>query len=463
MPSALHHLQCIFPRLATGLPALACAGLLGCAQFQPLPLAEGSGAADAGALTVDLARMPVPELRQHRFDPADGLDVTETAMLAVANSPALRAQRSAVGIARAQAFAAGLLPDPQLGLETNRAMGNTAGLVPGFNLGLSWDLASVLQRPAARAAGQAEAAQANLNLLWMEWQTIAQARQLFLQVQSLRRQHGQLVQELQAVQPLADAARQALRDGNLSRDVAATAFNAISDARKREGETATALHQAESDLRLLLGLAADAPLPLTGAAYAVDPSAAQVRAALDNLPQRRPDLLALQAGYRAADARLRGAIRAQFPMISLGVTRAGDTSNLQTQGITFGLTLPLFNRNRGNIAIASATRQQLKDDYEARMLATRADVARLQADLQSQRAQRPVLQAHAAQMEQARRAAETAWQAHLLDWPTYLALRANALAADADLLALSQAQSATAIALEALLGRTDFSQEPPQP
>jgi outer membrane protein TolC len=217
-----------------------------------------------------------------------------------------------------------------------------------------------------------------------------------------------------------------------------------------------ALHQAESDLRQLLGLAPTAPLDLVGAPYQADPDAAQLQAALVDLPQRRPDLLALQAGYRAQEATLRGAILAQFPAITFGLTRARDTSNITTNGFSIGLTLPLFDRNRGNIAIETATRQQLKDDYEARLLATHSDMQRLAADLGTLDAQQAEQAAHAQRLDAARRAAEQAWKSGLLDWPTYLSIRGNALAADMDLLTLKQARSTAAISLTALLGRTDF-------
>ena len=69
---------------------------------------------DLHALNIDAGKMPLPELRTHRFDPDDGLDITEVAMLAVANNPDLRLARDDAHIARAQAFAAGLLPDPQI-------------------------------------------------------------------------------------------------------------------------------------------------------------------------------------------------------------------------------------------------------------------------------------------------------------------------------------------------------------
>ncbi|HKR77408.1 MAG TPA: TolC family protein [Rhodanobacter sp.] len=430
--------------------------LCGCATYHPLPLDGDTGAASATQLSVPASAMPVPELAAHRFDPADGLDVTEVAMLAVANSPDLRVQRDALGIARAQAFAAGLLPDPQLSIGADFPHGSGGGLTKAYNLGISEDVSALLLRSSRKRAASAQAGQVNLDLLWAEWQTIAQARLLFDQVQSLRAQQAELDAEQQALAPVDRAVQAALAAGNLNYDGASAGLNAMADARKRAGDNAVALHQAESDLRQLLGLAPTAPLDLVGAPYEVDPGAAQLATALADLPKRRPDLLALQAGYRAQEAKLRGAILAQFPAITLGLDRSRDTSNITTNGFSIGLSLPLFDRNRGNIAIETATRQQLKDDYEARLLATRGDMQRLAADLQTLDRQQAAQAAHAQRLDAARSAAERAWRHGLLDWPTYLSIRGNALAADTDLIAMQQARSTAAITLEALLGRTDF-------
>jgi len=76
---------------------------------------------------------------------------------------------------------------------------------------------------------------------------------------------------------------------------------------------------------------------------------------MHELAQRRPDLLALQAGYRSQEARVRAAILGQFASITLGITRARDTGSVSTNGFTIGLTLPLFSGNRGEIKIERAT------------------------------------------------------------------------------------------------------------
>jgi Outer membrane protein len=249
----------------------------------------------------------------------------------------------------------------------------------------------------------------------------------------------------------------ALHAGNLTYDAASAGLNALADVRKRLADSAVALHQAQSDLHQLLGLAADAPLNLVGAPYQVAPSAGQVQQALEDLPRRRPDLLALQAGYQSQEARLREAVLAQFPALNIGFNTARDTSAIYTKGFSLGITLPLFDRNRGNIAIAKATRQQLSDDYAARVQATRNDIHRLQADALTLQRQRRTLDAHASQLADARHAASVAWSKGMLDWPTYLAIRSNSLAADLDRLDLRQQQATQSIALEALLGNTDLA------
>lgn len=446
------------PRLPIRTTLIATATILcGCATYHPLPLGKGEGAASATQLSVPTNAMPVPELAAHRFDPADGLDATETAMLAVANNPDLKVQRDGLGIARAQAFAAGLLPDPQLGFgEDLPHGGGEDGVTRAYNLGIAADVSSLLLRSSRKHAANAQAEQVNLDLLWAEWQTIAQARLLFGQVQGLRAQQAELDAEQQALAPVDQAVQAALRAGNLDYDSASAGLDAMADARKQASDNAVALHQAESDLRQLLGLAPTAPLDLVGAPYRADPDAAQLQAALADLPQHRPDLLALQAGYRAQEATLRGAILAQFPAISVGLDHARDNTGIKSNGFTVNLSLPLFDRNRGNIAIETATRQQLKDDYETRLLSTRTDMQRLDADLRTLDAQQQSQAKHARQLDAARVAAQQAWQKGLMDWPAYLSIRANALAADTGLIALRQSRSATAIALEALLGRTDF-------
>ena len=431
-------------------------GLAGCATYADLPLDGGVGATSVARLAAPTAGMPLPAALVHRFDPADGLDVTEVAMLAVANSPQLRLKRDELGIAQAQAFAAGLLPDPQLALSADVPRHSGAGLVTAYGVGLSEDIGALLTRSSRRAAARDQLSQVNLDLLWAEWQTVAQARLLFDQVLNLRAQQARLERERQALAEVGVSIHAALDAGNLTYDSASAGLDAQADVRKRLADTAVALHQAQGDLHLLLGLAPTARLDLAGAPYLGRPTPSQVQAALDDLPRRRPDLLALQAGYQSQQAKLRSAILAQFPALNIGFNTARDTSAVYTNGLSIGITLPLFDRNRGNIAIERATRRQLHDDYAARVLATRSDMQRISRDLATLDRQLAGLDAHARQLDRAGASAERAWRAGTLDWPTYLAIRGSALAADLDRLAVREERARQSIALEALLGNTDL-------
>ena len=89
----------------------------------------------------------------------------------------------------------------------------------------------------------------------------------------------------------------------------------------------------------------------------------------------------LRLGYQSEEATLRATVRAQFPKITLGLTRASDNSNLKSLGPNAVIDLPFFDRNQGNVAMEKATRQQLFDDYVARVYDARNDIAKAAADL----------------------------------------------------------------------------------
>ncbi|MGC2423210.1 MAG: TolC family protein, partial [Nitrospirota bacterium] len=88
-----------------------------------------------------------------------------------------------------------------------------------------------------------------------------------------------------------------------------------------------------------------------------------------------PDLMALAAGYQSQEQKLRQAVLAQFPDLTIGVTRARDTSNVSTIGFGITMSLPIFDGNRGNIAIEDATRQKVYDEYHARLDAAYGEVS----------------------------------------------------------------------------------------
>src|SRR5258708_11700095 len=146
--------------IAGGVTALF---LAGCATYEPVPLPE----------KVDLAeRLPGQAVQPL------GMDAIST--VAVLNNPDLKAGRRKSGVAEAQAFAAGILPNPDLTANLDPASGG-GSVVTGYGLGISYDIKALIIQPAKQAAANAARDEARLTLLWQEWQTVAQARTLYVQ------------------------------------------------------------------------------------------------------------------------------------------------------------------------------------------------------------------------------------------------------------------------------------------
>ena len=435
------------------LALLGAALLAGCAAYRPLALPTDDALVhDVARLSVDVARMPDAALAAHRFDPSDGLDITEVAMLAVVNNPDLRRLRADAGVTRAQAFSAGLLPDPQLALTRETAMGSPAGATVAFTAALTLDIAALLAHSSTRAAADAESRKTDLELLWQEWQTVAKARLLFVKLDALDRSLDVLQAQRDKLHGRLDAARRATAAGLIARDAATPQLAAFEDASRQYNDLERQRNQARHDLDALLGVAPEVTLALTGSPDIATLDAAGVRAALALAPRRRPDLLALQAGFEAQDDRYRGALRAQFPAITIGPTRGRDTSNVNTAGLSLGITLPLFNRNRGNIAIESATRDRLRLDYQQRLDADAIESHRLvdeQALLVRQLAE---IDASLPDLALAADRAAKALQAGNIDALALTAVEGALLARRLERIATQQALHEQAIALQALLG-----------
>lgn len=178
-------------------------------------------------------------------------------MLAVINNPDLKVARADVGIASAQAFAAGLLPDPQISLL--RDFFNTAG--PGstaaFSLGVNYDFMALLTRSRIRSAAEADRRKANLTLLWQEWQVIAQARIFVIKLLYAQDAKALLEQSRSLFADRYDRTRKAVERGLLTADQATPNLLALADVNKQLGDLERQASQIRYDLNKLLGVAPD--------------------------------------------------------------------------------------------------------------------------------------------------------------------------------------------------------------
>lgn len=434
-------------------------GLFGCARYSPLPLSDRVDAPQsASSVFVDPTQLPFHELSSHQFNPADGLDIVEVTMLAVVNNPQLKQARDNLNIGKAQSFAAGLLPDPQLGINVDHPTNGTTSNSNAFSLSPSYDVSALLLHSSRKNAATADLQRVNLELLWQEWQVASQARLVFIRTTSQR----QLLQQLQAARTLLTTryqkSRQALMEGNVTVDFASTDLIALQTVERQINELERSRLQNVASLNELLGLAANTPLQLVTPPEIAPVNGADGQTYLEKRLKQRPDLLALQAGYHSQEEKFRGAILAQFPALNLGLTRARDTSGLYSLGFTLSLSLPNFNANRGNIAIEKATRQQLLDEYQARLNSAYNEIATALENLSLLQQQLDQTRLGETELKTVAERAEAAYQVGNLAAPDYVRLQSSLLDKQIEAITLQEALMEQQIALEALLG--PVTQEP---
>lgn len=431
-----------------GVLAASAALLCGCATYHAEPLPAAPDLARAPPLTMPAASFGRPQLRPAPFDPARGLSETNIIMLAVADDPQLEAERLRAGVARAQLLEAGLLPDPQLSGGMSWSAVRT-----GYDAALAQDIQALLTRGAARRAAAAHGRQVSLEILWREWQVAERARQLYIRIEALAALRSVLEERRSLLGRLHHRDEASLERGDVTAAGVAADFDAWRAAEADWRSFELEDNQARHALDELLGLEPGVRLRLRAASPVQRPlSAAEYRAALAALPHRRPDLLALQAGYRSQEEKLREAILAQFPLMSAGIEKARSAEEgVQTFGFNVTLTLPVFDRNRGAIAIRRASRAYLHQSYQAALddAASQADEIRRAAQIM--RRQLGLLEGRVRGLERTAAAAKSSLGRGELGLAAYARVQSNSLAAQSEVIrlraALEQAQSALGMVL----------------
>src|ERR1035438_8169105 len=124
----------------------------GCPTYRSKPLDHASVDRALVPPAMDSVRVAAAQIRHPLLAPIvidgrGGYTPNEIAAMVVIVSPELRALRDQRGVAEAQVVQAGVLPNPQLGYSVDRPHGAyNPAVVAGRNLGLSWEVASLLTR-----------------------------------------------------------------------------------------------------------------------------------------------------------------------------------------------------------------------------------------------------------------------------------------------------------------------------
>ena len=432
---------------------LVSAVLTACQTYEPAPLGDQPNLLSrVAALTISPSDLPLPDLGSHPFDPSRPLDMDEVAMIAVVNNPDLKAMRRQVGVAEAQAFAAGLLPNPQLSVAYGGLITGFGATTSSATATLGEDIVPLLTRSARRRAASANERSVRLNLLWLEWQIVSQARTLFARAVEIERQRALIDEYRKLFDDRYQRSNTAMQQGN---EILPTVVSDLAALQAVE----TQLHDMEQmilknrhDLNALLGLAPEVKLRLVDNVSVPAIATGKLKASLLDLAGRRPDLLALTAGYEAEEQKLRQAIIEQFPKLNVAPNYTNDTTPVFTAGPTLTIGLPIFDRNQGNIAVERATRQQLHEEYQARLDTAFGAAGRLITELDLIEAQYQASLASIRRLRDTAAVADRAYAAGNLDERSFVDLHASLLAKEIESLKLEQTLLEQRIALQTLIG-----------
>ena len=438
---------------AIALAMAASASLAACAVYRPAPLEAESAQVlaqpDLEVAAAAAARLRHPRLAPVQIDLSRPLTPEALGLIAVVENPDLKAARAKAGVAKAQAFAAGLLPDPVITLGGDHILSGPDSTDPRL-ASIALDLNALRERGVTVAAARDARDQARLDLAWQEWQTAGQARLLAARIGGLATVAAIAAESHARAESLLSRVLTAAARGDVRADEVETRRLAAADAADKARSAERDLGAARQDLNKLLGLRPDTALRI---AFAPAPGvAADAEALFERARAERLDLRALRSGYASQEAGVHKAVLDQFPNLQLTITRQRDTTSNQLIGPSVNFTLPLWNRNRGAIAVARASREQLRAEYAARLFATRADIAALVDGLAVERRQRAEIAAQVAPLVPIVAATEAAARHGDLAQAAADAARQSLADKRSSLAALDQAMAEQTTALELAVG-----------
>jgi len=320
--------------------------------------------------------------------PAGEMTVDEVVAWALAEHPELRAARADIEAAVARLRQAGLRPNPMLELGYQGALSSDNNFMAGLTLPL--DLNG--RKEGRVGVAERELALKQAQVLERERRLRAEIRMKAGELLAARRNVRTTDDLLQANQAALRVVRDRVREGAasaLDESLQLVEVNRLEAAREllRSRVEVTALQ-----LRALAALALDEPLVLLGDLPGTGPSWDRLEA-LRSAVAGRSDLITARAEAAMAAARIRkeeaegrwdasvnvGYQRQDFGFVLNGLTDRGGTRPIHDVFHYFGggmtVTLPVRNRNEGNVAAATADARAAEHRLTLAELGVRQEVA----------------------------------------------------------------------------------------
>ncbi len=442
-----------------GVLAAVVGAMAACQKYSAKPLTEEAIEQRLAMPTTEELRKEVagvqnPLMPKVEVDLEAGVTPESAGAIAVAHNPTVQAQRDALLGAEAALLQARILPNPQVTGSADVPFGpKSGGEVVAYGVGLDWEWTSLITRDARVESAKAGEEEVRLDIVWKQWQAAEGAKTAVYDVVALREQLKLTEALAKREAGVAEQARRALALHDMTGPEASAAASAAEDAAVTVATTKRDLEDAELGLNQALGFPPEARVAIdesVGLPREIMPPAE--KALLGRMEKRRIDLVSLQRGYESQEEAVRGAILGQFPKISLGISNTRDYGDFLTLGPALTIDLPIFDRNQGNIASTRATREQLYDEYVARVFEGRSAVVRA---VRLIRALNEVVEKTEAEVETLRKLVdveEEALKNGNLDAATYFAAAVNLSQKQVDLIKLRQDLVHAEISLEIAAG-----------
>lgn len=344
------------------------------------------------ATLVSTAAAAQPSSSRH-VDPVNGLSLDQAIARALEQEPSLRATRSQIDVARGMRVQASLRPNPSVSFERRE---EPQGMDNQTMLSLEWPL-DLFRRDARVAVADRQVTAAELAVADRQRLLIANVRARYGEVLTALRDLTLFDDLVTAAERQHDLLRARVDEGAtapLERDLVAVELRRLESERLLQtGRVETAF----VELKRVLGMQADATLMVRDSLEDVvlrDSAAAAVPAAeATSLIEQRADVRESAAQIEIAGAKVERAERESrfdvnvfasysrmnsgFPQ--LGVTPAGGLAPIRSvfhyvaAGAT--VTVPLRNRNQGELAAARAEQRGAALTHEAARLTAEAELA----------------------------------------------------------------------------------------
>jgi hypothetical protein len=302
------------PTLAVAALAFLLCG--GCSTYQSKPLAQSSVDAalkepDFDAVRVQAAAIKHPLVPAVVIDGKGGYTPDEVSVMAVILSPELRALRDQRGVAEAQVIQAGILPNPTFSYELDRPDSYPFPVSTQVTEGLTWEVSQLLSHHSQVSAARATARSVDLSIAWQEWQAAQDARVRAFRILSLEERLPLLRGVEDELSGAIDDTRKALARGLQTIGDLTQLVDTWTNAQNARFDVENQLREDRAALALALGLGPGKAVPLKPSARfpdLQDDSKGMAAWLLDDLEERRLDLVALKYGYESQEQSVRAAV-----------------------------------------------------------------------------------------------------------------------------------------------------------